>query len=560
MTQRIILTLLLAANASAQLISMASSADGSVLDFSSRLALKQEPLALDGNRIYRYGETPELRVGKIEGVDINYPILSADAQTYGTYTFTPCFGSCMIANPRDRIYLTRNGVSTILYGNQLRLSRNGRFAFNSGFPSLSPAPNMRDLDTGTVHNFPTVLSRHTRNAISDAGTIITTEAGKLAGIGDPKDYEQVLLSPFGNPSQLIFKGRNVHFATITPQGKSVFLVHESSPNFYRLLEIQHESGSQSLLWEGDAQPMNIMPSQDGQRLLMQRKDHLLLWDRQTGWKSLAYLEEGFSEALLSDNGSVVFAISQRNRYLRIDANTNESIQLFAPFPSTFYQSSLGAYPGSLLRFVVNSSAPNLNIKIGSTLLPTIRSSSPFLDVQIPWEATELIGQQAIAELTTPDFPFALRTPVQFSGGIEPWAFTYSPVNPFPKFSEVHWIAAREDFSSLLSPEAPAAPGSVIHLWVSGLGPLNQPLSTGTPGPINPLARPLSALTCTVAEVNAGSPRQNLRVLDVTYAPNLIGIYQVDLRIPEDWSSTRADIRCTAGVANPTGALVPVRPI
>jgi len=49
---------------------MASSADGAILDFSSRLALKQEPLALNGNRIYRHGETTELRVSKIESVEI----------------------------------------------------------------------------------------------------------------------------------------------------------------------------------------------------------------------------------------------------------------------------------------------------------------------------------------------------------------------------------------------------------------------------------------------------------------------------------------------------------
>lgn len=265
---------------------MASAADGAILDFSSRPAIKNEPLALNGNRIYRHGETPELRVSKIEGVEIGYPLLSADAQTYGTYTYTPCSGTCSFARPSHRMYLTRNGVSTILYGNQLRLSRNGSFAFNSGFPSLSPAPKIRDLDTGIEHEFPSVLSRHTRNAISDEGTIITTEAGELAGIGDPKDYEQVQLTPFGQTTRLIFKGRNVHFATITPQGKSVFLVHESSPNFYRLIEIQTEGGSQSLLWEGDSRPLNIQLSQDGQRLLMQRKDQLLLWDRQTGWKSL----------------------------------------------------------------------------------------------------------------------------------------------------------------------------------------------------------------------------------------------------------------------------------
>ena len=532
---------------------MASSADGAILDFSSRLALKQEPLALNGNRIYRHGETTELRVSKIESVEIGYPLLSANAQTYGTYTYTLCSGFCSIAQPSHRMHPTRNGVSTILYGNQLRLSRNGRFAFNSGFPSLSPAPNMRDLDTGTVHNFPSVLSRHTRNAISDEGTIVTTEAGKLAGIGDPNDYEQVLLTPFGKPLQLIFKGRNVHFAAITPQGKSVFLVHESSPDFYRLLEIQPESGSQSLLWEGTAQPLNIQPSHDGQRLLMQRKDQLLLWERQTGWKSLAYLEEGFSESLLSDNGSVVFAISQSNRYLRIDNNTNESTQLYAPFPSYLSQRSFGAYPGSLIQFSTGYSEPSLVLRLGDFVLPIVKSEGKILDVQIPWEATPLTGRQSIAELSSPESPFVLRESVFIESTPRPWIFSDSNAS----FGNLI-IAAQEDFASLVTLAHPAPPGSTIHFWVTGLGPLDQSLATGQKDPSNPVSRPIAQLSCGISIrddlglfVDLGQPL-------VIYAPNLVGVYQVDITIPRFTASGLRSIKCALGF-NESLARIPVGP-
>ncbi|MCX6613152.1 MAG: hypothetical protein NTW74_20165, partial [Acidobacteria bacterium] len=274
----------------------------------------------------------------------------------------------------------------------------------------------------------------------------------------------------------------------------------------------------------------------GQRLLMQRKDQLLLWDRQTGWKSLAYLEEGFSESLLSDNGSIVFAITQRNQYLRIDANTSESAQLFVPMPSYISQRSFGAYPGSVVRFSTNNPDPKLILKIGETPLVNVKIEDEVLDAQIPWEATNLTP---ILEASLPNSPFVLRTSIGLLDQPAPVPFIdYERDNFGP-----YLVAANTDFSTRITPANPAPAGSLIHFWLSGLGPLDRPVATGEKGPSDPPARPLLSMECFLGPVDGLGPQMKLSLPTIVYAPNLIGVYQVDTEIPSNWPSGRFTIAC-----------------
>ena len=148
-----------------------------------------------------------------------------------------------------------------------------------------------------------------------------------AGIGDPKTYRQVLLTPLGKEPQLLFVGLNVHTAALTSKGSYVFLIHEFEAGNFRLVDIDTVTRQQAILWEGDAQPLSLSVNADGRRLILRLPNELPLWDRSSGWRSLLSHDKSFTEWLLTDNGEIVFAKTSTNRMYRIDANTGEAQQL-----------------------------------------------------------------------------------------------------------------------------------------------------------------------------------------------------------------------------------------
>ena len=87
-------------------------------------------------------------------------------------------------------------------------------------------------------------------------------------------------------------------------------------------------------------------------------------------------------------------------------------------------------------------------------------------------------------------------------------------------------------------------------------PLNRPVATGEKGPSDPPAAPLAPLACYIAGPENNPPR-GLRVPTVIYAPNLIGVYQIDVEIPADWPTGTSNIFCVGQAGG--GGLVPIGP-
>ena len=82
----------------------------------------------------------------------------------------------------------------------------------------------------------------------------------------------------------------------------------------------------------------------------------------------------------------------------------------------------------------------------------------------------------------------------------------------------------EDFSPN-SAENPAAVGSVVQIFATGLGPTDAPLATGQPGASSP---PFN-LTAMVPVVAIGGA--SAEVLSSGMAPGFVGLYQVNARVP-----------------------------
>ena len=109
-------------------------------------------------------------------------------------------------------------------------------------------------------------------------------------------------------------------------------------------------------------------------------------------------------------------------------------------------------------------------------------------------------------------------------------------------------ALHADFK-LVSPANKAAPGEVILLFVTGLGPTNPPVGTNAPGPIPP-AVTVNQPAVTVDGVGA-------EVLGSFYAPFQYTLYQINLVIPPGAASGNLTIQVTIIGVSSQQLMIPV---
>jgi len=552
MRRLVVFGLIAAFQIPAQVSSMASSADGAIFHFLSPRALRDAPAELGRNYIYQHSNQPVPIPTRAEGRTIAAAFVSSDGQTTATLSYSVRMGPSMIATPSGLVQVRCNGIDHDVYGQDFRLSRNGRFVLDTRFANFLPNPNVRDLDTGLTYEIPKVLARHPSHSVANNGAILTSGPGEISGFGDERGSRQVLYTPLGKPSQLLYEGDGIDSAAIDAQASTAFILTSIPPGklifrtFYKLIAIDLATRSQTVLYEGFANFVNFTISADGRRLLMQATNQLLLWDRASGWRSLLAHDEDFRESLLTDNGATVFAITKANRYLRIDADSGVLEQLYAPFPNQLRQSSYGLYSGSLVRFQVDYSDLKLHFQIGDIVLPPIKSEPGLFDAQLPWEATGLIGASPVVVVSSEDSPFVLRTQIFVLNRPAPWLFTH-PANG-------NLIAANADFTRLIDEGNPARAGELIHFWVTGLGPLNRTLSTGEKGPADPPAMPLLPMACYLFSLKGNLPPVGLRLPALIYAPNLVALYQVDAELPRAWPTEESEITCKGETTGSSGRI------
>ncbi|MBI4478729.1 MAG: hypothetical protein HY651_01790 [Acidobacteria bacterium] len=134
-------------------------------------------------------------------------------------------------------------------------------------------------------------------------------------------------------------------------------------------------------------------------------------------------------------------------------------------------------------------------------------------VQIPWE---LAGQaQASATITSrsrSSSPLALNL-----AAAAPMIFSTNSQGTG------QGVITNQD-SSPNSASHPAARGSVIHIFATGLGAVDPPVAAGQPSPSNP---PASTTIAVQAQIGA----QPVTVQFAGLAPSYVGLYQVDVVVP-----------------------------
>jgi uncharacterized protein (TIGR03437 family) len=115
-----------------------------------------------------------------------------------------------------------------------------------------------------------------------------------------------------------------------------------------------------------------------------------------------------------------------------------------------------------------------------------------------------------------------------------------------------FAAALDERFQVLGSSNAAAKGSVVQLYVNGLGAVsNQPAS----GEVAPSAEPLARTTAVPTVTIGGRPAE---VLFSGLAPGYVGLYQVNARVPADAGSGPQAVVITAGGVASKPVNIPVQ--
>lgn len=504
---------LLASALTAQIRSLTANADGSELQFVSNYGTPADPARL--NRLYTYAPGQPLELFRAAdpyvAIQPQAPLLSADGRTRGMVTYSPCFGSCMLYIPRTGVALTRNG-KTFEYkaqGVTQRLSRNGRWLFDAGFPNLSA--RLIDIDTGATTTLPATNPLNAVNAVADNGALLTTA----------EDNPSAVTLIAGTTRTTFALPDVVLSAAIIPDGKRLFALTKYT--LYELNPLRELYASATPLVDFSLSTVgDMILVHDGRQVIRVAP----------GAASAIYESpEPIQELLLTDDGQSFFVLTRFNRLTRV--TNNVAAELYPPFPGLARQTSSGAVPGSLVRLSDGPFPEELTVTVQGREFPKVARTEDSYEVQIPWDFPVQATNSFL--ITRPGSPFAISDNLNLQR--DPVATIYTIAY------EADAKAVQQDFQSLISPANPAPAGSLIHFWLTGLGPLDRALRSGEPGPVDVPAKPLAPFACYILQ---GDAVRGLELPFAAYAPGLVGVYQVDAVIPADWPAGQSSLTCAVG--------------
>jgi uncharacterized protein (TIGR03437 family) len=247
-----------------------------------------------------------------------------------------------------------------------------------------------------------------------------------------------------------------------------------------------------------------------------------------------------SEFVLSADGNVVFASTTDSRLLRIDIGSASTMELVPPTPAI----RLGlSQPGAAVigsrfeyREIVNGSIYDfwaLSIpEVSQVRLPGGAVGAPFhsgpelISFQVPYDAPAATGWPELVLASQPNGPFvaSVLPGMVIVKGFSP--FWYTNGTP-PLITALH-----EDFRGPVTTADPSLPGEIVHVYGGGFGPVEPTPPAGQAASANPLSRVThTPLACTL---RSGVPSQDpgAEILFAGLAPGWIGLYQLDIRLPE----------------------------
>ena len=540
----------------AQVQELATTDDGSKLFFSSNLRLKGtseynnskifELAAGNFNLFAQTTPSQSMPNGTVVHYDLHLPnptgdgaIVTFDETVVCQYVTGNCKGN--VENTQTTIggVLGASLPAEMTSSGSLRVSHNGRYflrfcCINSGDP---PSVEFYDSQTGVLTPIPGFMAiGDGRQSIADDGTVLLAPySGPLVmSLWNQGNLKQLPIKTSINDAAHLSADRSV----IVYQGVDLS-PDSATPGDAVLFAYNVSTGATSTLAKGPyALPLGTTlcscglglgvyfrpsVSNDGSRILFQAADPLnggfsskppqlyVTNADGTGLRQLTAEPSGIAESALSGDGHRAYAVTPAGDLLTINVDSGTVERLLGDLPSFDVNAPV---PGS--RAIV--SGQRLTTSDGQPLVHFNEFDAPLISarpnqvmLQVPWEVD--VSQAVTLTASAAVSPFELVR-------------TYQPVASAPLFLDV----LHTDFRGEPTDKDPAHPGEILVLQMTGLGPVSPAVSTGKPAPDSPLSYALLKLSCDVQGLTGHVPAP---VLFAGLAPEMVGMYQVNLKIPDD---------------------------
>lgn len=543
---RLLLLLLAVAPPSlAQFWDLASTDDGSQLYFGSSLVLAGSSAAsLDPALLYKMDQ---------DGIHListhaMTPQVSGDGQVAG-YTDTsfctarPTPPSCVEA------MLLGPPVADLETGD-LHLSRNGRWALVSQVSSNSSLPPISSVLIDLVNGSRTPVPPRPADSIPFVVCrSIASDGTLLVQMTDSSGANSIALWQQGNltaiPVSLPPYSGYEPLALSDDASTYFYAVHQGAT---RLVSRNLADGTETVLFTAPAPLIYFMGASRNGRTVLFRYGYLdepgpaYVADSISGASARIPLDgnELVTDGTLSGSGGQAFLVTTTGRMVKVavaGSMPGTIDEIIAPTP---YLSEAiprifipPVAPGNILRLwgVLDRPADFWNgaILFDGRPAAVLAAAGGEVDIQVPWDAP--VGAP-LFQLKVPSqgSPFEQNQQVYVNSAIPTFSGAYDGFLGL-KFE-------RGDWSGLLTTQP--SPGDLIHLYMTGLGAVSDSPPLGQPAPVTQLFPLQGTLTCLFLPVT--SPAQTLFV---GLAPGMLGIYQIDFRMPDDLPTTPLNgIACT----------------
>jgi uncharacterized protein (TIGR03437 family) len=520
-----ILSLLLAASLHAQIASLSTTDDGSVLYFTTPFTqrgtaqpahgksfrIDAQGLALEEARILDIVEAPFNMISNyynISGIDV-----SGDGRITATAASRLCAENFCGSTVNTMTTVRGRGEPKDYFG-PARISQNGRYlaATITGIPRPTGARRSEwDLETGESWPLP-------YNSFAPSGRMITNDGTVLLKYDD-----DLQLFQRGALQRVTFHSETIEGAAIDAEGRSiVFTSRWPAPynQYSRLRRLDLTSGELITVIEGPADFSQPAVSNDGSILLTVSNSQIFILNADgTGLRQLTSETDGIQTAILSGNGRVAYALTFGGRLLRIEVEESKTTEILgrtAHVETEFLHSAIGS------AMVIKGTAldePDLQVTIGGLPAPIVQAKPGELLVQVPWECAADPETQVSLQ-TKAEYP--LIEPLQFQAYVNA---LYPDIYGGPRHANTQQPVTLDD---------PAQPGEEISFYALGLGPVKAPVETGKPQPATPAPTLQYELTCTW---NSADPASRLERPAAGLVPDQFGLYRVNLLMPARLPST-----------------------
>ncbi len=539
--------LVLSAGARAQFSNLALTTDASQIYFASDLRLTAESSQNlpSGSAIYRIAGGTITRVTDPLGLNpLPYHVysqgnaqVSSDGSVFSYTAYSNCYGgsACITFPSNATSYLTVNGQA---YDQSLKgeaqVSRNGRFVLNfltvcCPIPAQPNVIQYRDLQTESLSTLPLPPAGRTQALIRDGTALLLNLQTGVLTLWTPQSSRNLTTASPAKSAIVNDQGTWVVYETFSGTEADLRAV-EIATGRDVLLSSQPED-----FWVSPVFGSSI--SDDGTTVLYrapaQSGQPVQLWTVHpdgTGLQQLASFSQDVSEAVLSGNAATAVAVTG-GQLVSIDVAT-AAVQVLIPVTPTCSTITQTLAPGSLFGLIgtglaasTQSAVTPLPTKLGGAQvllntepLPLLMVSPTAIWFQLPFEASPGTTATLAVSYGSPFVGCSLTIPIT---GRSPYFFPDSSGNT---------LFIHQGFSGLVNTVSPAQPGEIVTAYALGLGGVSPSLPTGvlTPiGPLYPLNWPFACYQ--------DSAYDNGPMLDVPFAglaPGMVGIYQLNIRMPD----------------------------